>query len=101
MNLQAEQSEQKRIADLVHEIEMLRLKRKRTYQRHPEGKRFSQDELGNMAYPSYKNMLLARTQRLPDRAALRHIADYPECTPMARNALARAAQHPPEILRDI
>ncbi len=101
MTLQAELSEQQRIAHLVHEIEMLRLKRKRTYQRHPEGKRFSQDELGNMAYPSYKNMLLARTQRLPDRAALMQIADYLECTPMERNALLRAAQYAPESLLDV
>ncbi len=100
MTSQAEPSEQQRITHLVHEIEMLRLKRKRSYTRHPEGKRFSQDELCNTVYPSYKNMLLGRTQRLPDRAALMQIADYLECTPAERNALLRAAQYAPEDLPD-
>lgn len=94
-------SEAQHLSALVRQIEAIRLRRKRTTPHHPNGKRFSQDELCALAYPSYKNMILARTGRLPDREALLQIADYLECTPGERNDLLRAARYATENLPDL
>lgn len=100
MTYQSEYTEQQLIIHVVEAIEAIRAKRKRHFQRHPQGKRFSQDELSNVAYPSYKNLLLGRTQRIPDRGALLEIADYLECTPTERNVLLRAAKYASEDVPD-
>jgi hypothetical protein len=92
--------QQKLVRELVAEIESVRLKRRNDWaqQSHPECKRFTQEELADLAYSSYKNLLLGRTQRLPNRAQMLQIADYLECTVAERNDLLLAAQYVPEQL---
>lgn len=82
---------------VVDLIELLRQKRQRAYRKraHPEGKRFTQEELDSVAYHSYKNLLKRRSHRLPPRAALLKIADYLECTAAERNGLLLTAQYLP------
>jgi hypothetical protein len=86
------------IRTLVGEVETLRIKRQDDWRdrNHPRGKRFSQEELRRDVCPSYKNLLLGLTQRLPSRAMIMHIADYLECTLAERNDLLLAAQYLPE-----
>jgi PAS domain-containing protein len=85
------------IRELVGEIEAIRIKRRDSLagQVHPEGKRFTQEELNNY-YPNYKNLLLGRTQRLPSRTIILQIADYLECTIHETDDLLLAAQYLPE-----
>lgn len=86
------------IRELVGEIENLRRARQAHWRElpHPEGKRFTQDELEQLAYGSYKNLLVGRTLRLPTRADLLQIAAYLECTIHETNDLLLAAQYLPE-----
>jgi hypothetical protein len=85
------------IRTLVTEIEALRLKRRAQWQErlHPNGKQFTQEELCDLAYPSYKNLLKGRTLRLPSRVALLGIADYLECALHETNDLLLAAEYMP------
>jgi|GEM_PF-1240412 len=89
------------ITAITSEIEMLRNQRREHYktQSQPLSKRFSQEELSDYAYPSYKNLLIGRTRRLPDRATLLRIADYLECSFEERQKLLHAAQYAPEAPR--
>lgn len=79
------------------EIEALRMKRQRQYadQPHPSLKRFTQEELNDEVCPTYKNLLIGRSNRLPDRHTLINIADYLECTSDERNDLLVAAGYLP------
>lgn len=81
----------------LEEIEALRMKRQRQYadQSHPSLKRFTQQELNDEACPTYKNLLIGRSRRLPDRQTLLRIADYLECTSEERNDLLVAAGYLP------
>ncbi|RED63298.1 hypothetical protein [Cohnella lupini] len=81
----------------MEEIEALRTKRQRLYadQTHPSLKRFTQQELNDEACPTYKNLLIGRSHRLPDRQTLLRIADYLECTLEERNDLLVAAGYLP------
>lgn len=84
---------------IAAEIEKLRNHRRERTKTHPHplGKRFSQEELSESVYPSYKNLLIGRTRRLPDRATLLRIADYLECSFDERQQLLNAAQYAPEF----
>jgi hypothetical protein len=83
---------------LLGEIEAVRIKRQETYRdkEHAQTKRFTQQELNDEVCPTYKNLLIGRSQRLPERAMLMTIADYLECTLSERNDLLLAAQYLPE-----
>lgn len=88
-----------RLFNLIREIEALRLERQEQYRvnRHPQFKTFSQQELNDIAFPSYKNYLLGRTQRLPIREAILSIADYLECSTNETNHLLIAGGYLPVI----
>lgn len=80
------------------EIETIRMKRQRQYaadQSHPSLKRFTQQELNDEACPTYKNLLVGRSRRLPDRQTMLRIAEYLECTSDERNDLLAAAGYLP------
>jgi class 3 adenylate cyclase len=87
------------VAAVASAVESIRQERRRQYRKHPHpaGKRFSQEELAEFVYPSYKNLLLGRTRRPPDRDALLTIADYLECTLEERNHLLHTARYALEM----
>jgi hypothetical protein len=86
------------LGQLLGAIEAVRLKRQEEYRekRHPQLKRFTQQELNDEACPTYKNWLIGRSNRLPSRSMLMTIADYLECTLSERNDILLAAQYLPE-----
>ncbi|MBW7456834.1 hypothetical protein ACFOLF_15540 [Paenibacillus sepulcri] len=73
------------------------MKRQRQYadQSHPSLKRFTQQELNDEACLTYKNLLVGRSHRLPDRQTMLRIAEYLECTSDERNDLLAAAGYLP------
>ena len=83
---------------LLTAIEAVRIRRQEEYRerRHPQLKRFTQQELTDEVCPTYKNWLSGRSRRLPDRSMLMLIADYLECSLSERNDLLLAAQYVPE-----
>jgi hypothetical protein len=83
---------------LLGAIEAVRIRRQEDYRekRHPQLKRFTQEELTDEACPTYKNWLRGRSQRLPSRSLLMQIADYLECSLRERNDLLLAAHYLPE-----
>ncbi|UUZ85112.1 hypothetical protein LJK88_16935 [Paenibacillus sp. P26] len=92
-------SETKVLKAVIGEIEAVRIKRQQQYrelQSHPELKRFTQQELNDVAFTSYKNLLSGRSRRIPTRTAILDIADYLECTTAERNDLLLAAGYIPE-----
>lgn len=83
---------------MLNAIEAVRYKRQEDYREksHPQLKRFTQQELNDEACPTYKNWLIGRSKRLPERSMLMTIADYLECSLSERNDLLLAAQYVPE-----
>ncbi|WP_397386744.1 hypothetical protein [Paenibacillus sp. MMS20-IR301] len=77
----------------MSEIEALRIKRRKNLADRPQPflKRFTQQELNDEAFPSYKNLLVGRTHRIPTRQTIINIAEYLECTSDERNDLLMAA----------
>jgi hypothetical protein len=88
------------LRELLEEIEVLRMKRQEQVRDrpHPFLKRFTQQELADEACPTYKNLLVGRSQRIPSRQTIMQIAQYLECTPAQRNDLLVAARYLPESL---
>lgn len=88
------------LRDLLEEIEVLRMKRQEEVRDHPHSllKRFTQQELTDEVCPTYKNLLVGRSQRVPSRQTLTQIADYLECSIESRNNLLLAARYLPESL---
>lgn len=86
------------LVDLIEEIRVRR-QAEAAEALHPELKTFSQRELNDVACPSYKNYLLGRSHRLPQRDMVIQIADYLECTPAERDDLLMCAGYMPESLR--
>src|SRR5689334_8114855 len=86
--------------DTLEEIEILRLARQEEVRDHPHPllKRFTQQELTDEVCPTYKNLLVGRSQRIPSRQTLMQIADYLECSLESRNNLLLAARYLPESL---
>ncbi|WCM59384.1 hypothetical protein [Paenibacillus polymyxa] len=82
---------------VLGEIEAVRMKRQREYNElsHPLLKRFTQQELNDEACPTYKNLLVGRSHRIPDRQTMIHIAEYLECSSDERNDLLLAADYLP------
>ncbi|KAF6636755.1 hypothetical protein H6F38_05845 [Paenibacillus sp. EKM208P] len=82
---------------VLGEIEAVRMKRQREYNElsHPLLKRFTQQELNDEACPTYKNLLVGRSRRIPDRRTMIHIAEYLECSSDERNDLLLAADYLP------
>ncbi|GAB4525878.1 MAG: hypothetical protein OHK0046_42210 [Anaerolineae bacterium] len=77
-------------------VENIRYARKQEFRAlGVQHKLFTQDEICQLIYPSYKNILIGRSNRLPDRDTVLKLADYLECTPNERNALLRAAYYLP------
>ena len=70
------------IQDLSRAIEHFRLKQRHRIRKHPHPQqyRFTLEEVCDIVYPSYKNLLYGRTQHIPTRATLMRIADYLQCT---------------------
>jgi transcriptional regulator with XRE-family HTH domain len=83
---------------MLNAIEAVRYKRQEEYHEkgHPRLKRFTQQELNDEVCPTYKNWLIGRSSRLPDRSLLMTIADYLECSLSERNDILLAAQYVPE-----
>src|SRR5690348_1747562 len=67
---------------VLDEIEKLRLKRQEEVRNrpHPRLKRFTQQELTDEACPTYKNLLVGRSHRVPSRETIMQIAQYLECS---------------------
>jgi hypothetical protein len=88
------------LRDLLEEIEILRIARQQEVREHPHPllKRFTQQELTDEACPTYKNLLVGRSRRIPSRQTLMLIADYLECNMAQRNNLLLAARYLPESL---
>jgi len=88
------------LRDVLGEIETLRnIRQEEVRDRpHPFLKRFTQQELTDEACPTYKNLLVGRSQRIPSRQTLMQIADYLECSIESRNNLLLAARYLPESL---
>ncbi|MFB5267473.1 hypothetical protein ACE41H_11865 [Paenibacillus enshidis] len=91
------QTENSRLKLVLGEIEALRMKRQRQLadRPHPSLKRFTQQELNDEAFPSYKNLLVGRSRRIPDRQTMMSIAEYLECASDERNDLLLAAGYLP------
>jgi len=87
----------KMLKSLINEVESLRLQRQKEYRRflHPQLKTFSQQELNDAAYPSYKNYLVGRTQKMLPREAILSISQYLECTVEQTNNLLICAGYIP------
>src|SRR5690348_11049463 len=85
---------------VLHEIERLRIKRQEEGRDrpHPLLKRFTQQELTDEVCPTYKNLLVGRSHRLPSRESILQIAEYLECSAAERNDLLLAARYLPESL---
>lgn len=92
-------SEKSRLKSVLGEIETLRMKRQRELPHRPRSlspwKRFTQQELNDEACPTYKNLLIGRSRRIPDRQTIIAIAEYLECTSGERNDLLLAAGYLP------
>ncbi len=88
------------LRDILGEIETLRnIRQEEARDRpHPFLKRFTQQELTDEACPTYKNLMIGRSQRIPSRQTLMQIADYLECSMESRNTLLLAARYLPESL---
>lgn len=84
--------------ELLLEIESLRIKQQDIYKQgsHPKLKRFTQQELNDEACKTYKNLLLGRSKRVPNRTTIMQIATYLECTLKQRNNLLILAGYLPE-----
>lgn len=91
------QTETVRLKQVLDEIERLRMHRQREMGHHSYApwKRFTQQELNDEACPTYKNLLVGRSRRVPDRQTLLNIADYLECGSGERNDLLVAAGYLP------
>ncbi|MFZ4453826.1 hypothetical protein [Salibacterium aidingense] len=79
-----------KLKQLLVEIEKIRIKRQQEYsnpQTHPLLKRFTQQELNDVACTTYKNLLVGRSLRMPNWQTLINIADYLECTNVERDDL--------------
>ncbi|MEC0174616.1 hypothetical protein P4H83_06995 [Paenibacillus favisporus] len=90
-------TEKSRHRIVMGEIEALRMKRQQQLadRPHPSLKRFTQQELNDEAFTSYKNLLVGRTRRIPDRQTIINISEYLECTSDERNDLLLAAGYLP------
>lgn len=88
------------LRDVIDQIETLRITRQEQVREHPHPllKRFTQQELTDEACPTYKNLLVGRSQRIPSRHSLTQIADYLECMAIQRNDLLLAARYLPDNL---
>jgi len=86
---------------LLGEIETLRIKRQRemAHRSHSPWKRFTQQELNDEACPTYKNLLVGRSRRIPDRQTILAISDYLECTSDERNESAAGCRLPADPIR--
>lgn len=88
-----------KLKQLLVEIETIRIKRQQEYSNphthHPLLKRFTQQELNDVACTTYKNLLVGRSLRMPNRQTLINIADYLECTHVERNDLLITAGYLP------
>ncbi|WP_337103877.1 hypothetical protein [Paenibacillus sp. YIM B09110] len=90
-------TEDSRLKLILGEIEALRMNRQHELgdRPHPFLKRFTQQELNDEAFPSYKNLLVGRSRRIPDRQTIINIAGYLDCTSDERNDLLMAAGYLP------
>jgi hypothetical protein len=88
------------LRDILEEIEALRFRRQEKVRDHPHPllKRFTQQELTDEACPTYKNLLVGRSYRVPSRPTIMQIAEYLECSAAERNDLLLAARYLPESL---
>jgi hypothetical protein len=79
------------LRDVLGEIETLRnIRQEEVRDRpHPFLKRFTQQELTDEACPTYKNLLVGRSQRIPSRQTLMQIADYLVGAPAASLHIAQ------------
>ena len=74
---------------VLDKIETLRIARQQEVRDHPHPllKRFTQQEVTDEACPTYKNLLVGRSRRVPSRKTLVQIAQYLECSAKERNDL--------------
>src|SRR5260370_16866555 len=71
------------VHDVLHEIERLRITRQEEVRDrpHPLLKRFTQQELTDVSYPTYKNLLVGRSHRVPSRQSILQISSYLHSNP--------------------
>ncbi|WP_240414935.1 hypothetical protein [Paenibacillus periandrae] len=82
---------------VLNMIELLRIQRQQDHLRASSQsiKRFTQQELNDEVCGTYKNLLMGRSRRLPERQTLLDIADYLACTSEERNDLLLSAGYVP------
>lgn len=78
-------------------IEQFRIARQReiSQRKYMPWKRFTQQELNDEACATYKNLLVGRSRRIPDRNSILTIADYLELSSDERNDLLLVAGYLP------
>jgi hypothetical protein len=88
------------LRDVLYEIEQMRFRRQEEVRErpHPQLKRFTQQELTDEVCPTYKNLLVGRSHRVPSRQSIMRIAEYLECSAQERNNLLLAARYLPDSL---
>ncbi|SDN09963.1 hypothetical protein SAMN05216191_12725 [Paenibacillus jilunlii] len=86
-----------RLQQLLYMIEQFRIARQREISlgKYMPWKRFTQQELNDEACATYKNLLVGRSLRIPDRNRILTIADYLELSSDGRNDLLLAAGYLP------
>ncbi len=86
-----------RLQQLLYMIEQFRIVRQRetSLGKYMPWKRFTQQELNDEACATYKNLLVGRSLRIPDRNRILTIADYLELSSDGRNDLLLAAGYLP------
>jgi hypothetical protein len=89
--------------EFVAIIEAIRIQRQREAKQRPRPdlQRFSQEELCDLGYGAYKDILKSKVRYPPRKAIVTRIADYLEATPQQRNALLLAAKCAPDQINRI
>jgi hypothetical protein len=76
--------------------EVLARRRSEMLHRACSSKRWTQQEVRDVAYSSYKMLLSGRVRYPPRQSVVMQIADYLECKPVQRNVLLLAAGYAPQ-----
>lgn len=86
------------LKELLHLIEAIRYQRYERWHKHqhPLGRKFTQIELTQVALPTYGNLLVGRSKRLPAREQILDVASYLECTIAETNDLLCGAEYLPK-----
>lgn len=83
------------LQNLLAQIEMVRYERRKMRATMNTQKLFTQEELTLQVFPSYRNLIVGRSRRIPSRGELIRICEYLECTPEETDAILICARYLP------